>query len=173
MCGRITLQKEAPVTGEYDVVVCGGGPAGFAAAVSAARAGMKTAVIERGGCFGGTATGGFVMPVSGFFHQGKRVVGGIAWELMERLENMGAAQVEHPRGHVSVHVESCKLAMQRMVLESGAQPYMHALLSGCCSGDGRITHAIIESKNGTEAIGGRFFIDGHQKRLLRLFIKVV
>ena len=110
----ISLQKTAPVVGSYDVVVCGGGVAGVAAAVSAARAGMKTALIERQGCFGGTATLGYVNPISGFYHKGKRVVGGIAWEMVERLEARGAAQVELPKGHVSFHVESYKLLGERI-----------------------------------------------------------
>jgi len=48
--------------GRYDVVVCGGGVSGFAAAVSAAREGLKTAVVEQMSFFGGTATGGLVVP---------------------------------------------------------------------------------------------------------------
>ena len=35
--------------GNYDVVVCGGGPAGFIAAIAAARSGAKTAVVEQYG----------------------------------------------------------------------------------------------------------------------------
>ena len=48
--------KDLPVYGEYDVVVAGGGPAGFAAAVSAARAGAKTLLIEKFSSLGGTVT---------------------------------------------------------------------------------------------------------------------
>ena len=43
----LTLKKDVPVAGDYDVVVCGGGPAGLMAAISAARAGQRTALIER------------------------------------------------------------------------------------------------------------------------------
>lgn len=156
---KITVQKSVPIVGEYDVVVCGGGPAGFVAAVSAARAGMRTAIIERLSTFGGTATAGYVIPISGYFHKGKQVVGGIAWEVVKRLEEFGAAQVEYPKGHVSVNVEYYKLIAQRMVFESGADVYTNAYLSGCLVSDGRITHVMIESKNGTEAIAAKCFID--------------
>jgi NADPH-dependent 2,4-dienoyl-CoA reductase/sulfur reductase-like enzyme len=52
----LEITRRVPVVGEYDVVVAGGGVAGIAAAVSAARAGMRTALIERQGSLGGTAT---------------------------------------------------------------------------------------------------------------------
>ena len=56
----ITQTKEVPVVGSYDVVVCGGGPAGLIAAIAAARGGARTALVERYGFLGGmaTATGG-------------------------------------------------------------------------------------------------------------------
>lgn len=156
---NITVQRSIPVVGEYDVVVCGGGPAGFVAAISAARAGMHTAIIERLSTFGGTATAGYVIPISGYFHKGKQVVGGIAWEFVKRLEEVGAAQVEYPKGHVSANVEYYKLIAQRMVFESGIDVYTNAYLSDCQVYGGRITHVMIESKNGTEAIAAKCFID--------------
>lgn len=155
----VSVQKNISVVGEYDVVVCGGGPAGLVAAISAARCGKKTALIERYGFLGGTATGGYVVPISGFYFQGKRVVGGIAWELVQRLEKLGAAQVELPKGHVSVNLEYYKLVAQQMAMESGVSLYTNCYLSDCIVEKQRVTHAIIESKNGTEAIRGQCFID--------------
>ena len=60
------LVKKVPLVGDYDVVVVGGGPAGFIAAISAARMGCRTALVERFGFLGGTATAGLGMPISGF-----------------------------------------------------------------------------------------------------------
>ena len=48
----------APLAGKYDVVVAGGGPAGFIAAETEARQGARTALIERCGFLGGMATTG-------------------------------------------------------------------------------------------------------------------
>ena len=155
----ISIVKQVPVVGTYDVVVCGGGPAGFVAAISAARAGMRTALVERYGFFGGTATGGYVNPISGYFHNGRRVVGGIAWEVVERLEKLGAAQVELPKGHVSFHGETYKLVAEEMLREAGVTLYTNAFLSSAQTADGRITHIAFESKNGTEAVAARVFID--------------
>ena len=159
MSDMLTMQKQIPVVTEYDTVVCGGGPAGWVAAVSAARAGQKTALIERLGFVGGTATAGIVVPISGFFFKGTRVVGGIAWEFVQKLEQYGAARVELPKGHVSVNIEYYKVIAQHMLEECGVTLYTNAYLSDCMRDGNRVTHAIIESKNGTEAIGGKCFID--------------
>lgn len=159
----IRSEQQIPVVGEYDVVVCGGGPAGWVAAVSAARAGRKTALVERFGFLGGTATGGYVVPISGFHFKGTRVVGGIAWEFVERLIALGAAQPELSSGHISVNLEYYKRTAEEMALESGVTLYTNAYLSRCAveeTADGtRITHAIIESKNGTEALAAKVFLD--------------
>ena len=58
-------RRETPVLGEVDVLVVGGGPAGFAAATAAARLGTRTMLVERYGCLGGLATGGLVLYMDG------------------------------------------------------------------------------------------------------------
>ena len=156
---NITLSKTVPVVGEYDVVVCGGGPAGFIAAVSAARMGCRTALVERLGFLGGTATAGLVVPISGFYHNEKRVIGSIPWEFIQRMEELGGAIVELPKGHISVNIELYKLIAQRMVQEAGVTLYTNSCLSHCGQDGGTIRHILIENKNGTEAIAARCFID--------------
>ncbi len=155
----LNLTKEVPVVGEYDVVVCGGGPAGFIAAISAARMGCRTALVERLGFLGGTATGGLVMPISGFYHNGNRVIGSIPWEFIRRMKELGGATVELPKGHISANIELYKLVAQRMVLEAGVVLYTNCFLSHSLMDGNRITAILMESKNGTEALTGRYFID--------------
>lgn len=156
---KIRMEKSVPVVGTFDVAVCGGGPAGLMAAIAAARMGCRTALVERYGFLGGTATGGLVVPISGFFHNGSRVIGGLPWEFIQRLQEADAAIVEYPKGHISVNVEVYKLIAQRMALESGVALFTNAWLSHCSTEDSRIHHIVIESKNGTEAIAARCFID--------------
>ena len=155
----VNINKEVKVIASYDTVVCGGGPAGWVAAVSSARAGKKTALIERYGFMGGTATAGYVVPISGFFFNGKRVVGGIAWEFVERLEKLDAAFVEYPKGHVSVNPEYYKLVSREMLVEAGVDLYTNTYLADCIKDGNKVTHVIINSKNGYEAIEGKVFID--------------
>ena len=155
----VNLYREVKVVGSYDTVVCGGGPAGWVAAVSSARAGKKTALVERYGFIGGTATAGYVVPISGFFFNGKRVVGGIAWEFVERLEKLDAAFVEYPKGHVSVNPEYYKLIAREMLQEAGVDLYTNSYFADCIKEGNKVTHVIINSKNGFEAIEGKVFID--------------
>lgn len=157
---NITVSKSVPVVGVYDVVVCGAGPAGVIAAIAAAREGASVALVERFGFLGGMATAGLVMPLSVFTYQNKRVIGGIPWEFLERLEAMGGGYIEKPLGNVAFDPELYKLCMQRMVLEAGVTLYMNSYLTGTVVGkDGKVECVVIENKNGAEALEAKVFID--------------
>lgn len=153
------LNREIPVAGSFDVVVCGGGPAGFIAATAAARNGAKTALIEQYGFLGGMATAGLVAPLSVFTYNGEKVIGGIPWEFCERLQEMGGGLIEKPLGNVAFEPELYKLCCQRMVLEAGVTLFMHSCLCGCSCTDGHIDAVHIDNKNGTEALEAKVFID--------------
>lgn len=162
----LSFNVDAPIVGDFDVIVCGAGPAGWVAAAAASRKGAKTAIIDRYGFPGGTATAGLVMPISGFYSNGERVVGGIGWEFVKEMEKYGAALVELPKGHVSADTEYYKLISQRILLNSGVKPYFNSYISRVITGqkdndvNGAVVHAvIIEGKNGPEAITGKTFID--------------
>ncbi len=145
--------------GTYDVLVCGGGPAGFIAAVAAARQGGRVAIVERYGFLGGMATMGYVAPISEFAFNGERVIGGIPWEFVQRLESMGGAFVEWPKGNVDFDIELYKLCAQRMVLEAGVDMFMRSSLIGCEMEGKRIAGVIIENKNGLELLRAGRVID--------------
>ena len=153
------IRKLAPLAGKYDVVVAGGGPAGFIAAVTAARQGAKTALIERYGFLGGMATTGYVTPISVFAKDNNLVIGGIPWEFVQRLESMGGAFIEWPKANIDFDIELYKLCCQRMVLEAGVDLYMHSAMIGCEMDGKRITSVIIENKNGLETLEAERFID--------------
>lgn len=155
----IEITSSAQVVGNYDVVVCGGGPAGFIAAIAAAREGARTAIVEQYGFFGGMATAGFVNPISVFSYNGKQVTGGIPWEFVNKLKDFGGAEIETPLANVAFEPEHYKLIAQRMVLDAGVDIFMHSYLRGCVKDGNRVTHVIIDNKNGVEALGAKIFID--------------
>ncbi|TMA57783.1 MAG: FAD-dependent oxidoreductase, partial [Deltaproteobacteria bacterium] len=83
-------EEQVPVAAEVDLVVVGGGSAGTAAAVTAARAGLRAALVEEYPFLGGMSTGGCVGTFCGFYHREAngdlvRLVGGFAAEVMDRL----------------------------------------------------------------------------------------
>lgn len=156
---RTRFRRLAPEAGSYDVVVAGGGPAGFIAAIAAARKGAKVAIIEKYGFLGGMATMGYVAPLSVFAFKNDLVIGGIPWEFVKRLESMGGAFIEWPKANIDFDVELYKLCCQRMVLEAGVDLYMHSTLVGCETEGKKITKLVIDNKNGLETISGKTFID--------------
>ncbi|MBC5800329.1 MAG: FAD-dependent oxidoreductase [Candidatus Eremiobacteraeota bacterium] len=116
----------------YDVLVIGGGNAGCAAALAAARHGARTLLVERYGFLGGTATAAMVGPWMTFHSGTERIVGGIAQEIVERLVALGASP-----GHIAdasdyvatitpFDPEVHKALLFEMMRESGVHLLLHA-----------------------------------------------
>lgn len=157
-------EKHLPVIAHYDVVVCGGGPSGFIAAISAARNGAKTLLVEQYGFLGGMATAGLVGPISKFNIGGKRVVSGIPEEFIDLMHEMGGAITDLPSGNIPYDPEVYKLAAQRMVVESGVEMLLHTTVVSSVSrqvegGCTQLSHLVVENKSGRQAIEADFFID--------------
>ena len=144
----VRQRRDIPVVGEYDVVVCGGGPSGMIAAIAAARGGARTAIVERYGFFGGMATTALVAPISVFNYNGRRIIDGIPWEFISRLIEIGGARGEKPLGNIIFSPEKYKLMAQRMLTEAGVEIYLHSYLSACITEQGGI---IGEEKGGGRA----------------------
>ena len=86
------VQRETPVIRDVDVIVVGGGPGGTAAAVTAARNGAKTVLLERYGHLGGMATGGLVNIIPNLSDiYGRQWLGGFCQEFIDRMAERGAA----------------------------------------------------------------------------------
>lgn len=97
---------------DVDVLVCGGGPSGFAAGVAAARAGLRTLLIENMNSLGGLMTNGYVTGVAG-------MIEGICKELLGRLKKKGYL-VDTPHCP-AVDPEMCKYEMETMLLQAGCR----------------------------------------------------
>lgn len=118
---------------DYDVIVVGGGPAGICAAVQAARAGVRTLLVEKNGLLGGTLTAGGVN-FPGLFHAwGEQVIAGIGWDLVRRAvgeagdELPDFAAPEHPRRHVIVNKAIFAALADEAVVDAGCELLFHAL----------------------------------------------
>lgn len=138
----------------HDVVVCGGGPAGVAAAVAAARKGAKTLLIERGGCLGGFWTRGCLTWL--IDTEGKE---GLINEVMDRLEQTAdGKRVPSPK-RFTADTEKTKLLFETLCREAGVQVLYHTMVCDVKTECHRITHVLTESKNGPVAYGAKYFID--------------
>lgn len=143
--------RETPVVRQADVVVCGGGPAGIAAAISASRAGAKTLLIENHGCLGGIWTAGLLGWI--LDHENKR---GLMQEIMDALERHGG------RGPVrnAYDPEVMKIVLEELCAAAGVEIQLHSRVCAALLQKGkRLTHVVTESKSGREAVCGSVFID--------------
>lgn len=158
--------RPTPVATEVDVCVIGGSCTGVFAALRAAEAGMKVAVVENNGFFGGTATAGLV-PVWHLFlsTDGKReIIKGLSRQLLDHLVRHGQAVVHNAESPtVFAYLSSTGLITALDEAISGnplIRPFLHArFIAVVKDGDGRLTHAVIEDKTGRRAIAAKFFID--------------
>lgn len=156
-----TLKKNTVALNEdYDVIVCGGGPAGCTAAIAAAREGAKTLLLESSAMLGGMATLGMVNNW-GPIHDGIRnlhqgIAGSIIEELRAAMPNMPPTKWDR----LSIDPEKLKLIMDRRVTESGADVLFHSFVTGVEMKDDRnIDVILVANKAGLTAYRAKVFID--------------
>jgi hypothetical protein len=165
--------KKLPVR-RFDVVVAGGGTAGVFAALSAARQGARTILIESKGYCGGTATEGGTA-IHSFYNlytafpgvEKRKVVRGIPDEFIQRLTAMGGCsgypEMETGRDYdavcTAVDVELYKLLAFEMLAEAGVHVAVNTLLTDAIRKGSRLEGVITESHAGREAVMATSFID--------------
>jgi hypothetical protein len=171
--------REAIVAAATDILVVGGGFAGMAAAIAAAREGMSVILTERFSFLGGNPTASLVTILMSYYTQhpkkpkagectffpndhgdGKPAVGGIYLELIDRLVNAGGAVPPSARTGFTLTVdpEIFKFVAQDMVEEAGISLLLNASAS-CIIGDGRIEGVVFETKSGPLVINAKIVVD--------------
>jgi succinate dehydrogenase/fumarate reductase flavoprotein subunit len=147
--------RTIPITNNYDVLVCGGGPAGIAAALSAARAGAHTGLIELHGCLGGIWTTGLLSCI--LDHKDKT---GIMAEIWSRLEERNARAIDHSGQPTNTYdAEEMKLLLDQLCLEAGIDIHLHTRVVSAVKENDRLVAAITESASGRQAVAASTFID--------------
>ena len=105
---KYTYSREILVEDGYDVVVAGGGPAGCAAAICAARLGMRVLLVEAMGCLGGAGTSGLVATMGELGRRGTMLLGGFMRELADTLYERGYLTGNNPLDRKSISYFSWK-----------------------------------------------------------------
>lgn len=159
-----------PVYGDYEVVVVGGGPAGIAAALAAARAGRSTICIERYGFLGGAGTAAGLSTFCGLHAvvHGKheQVVHGLAADILARLRAMDGLNAPHLtiQNQITAQaydISAFKIAADELMAEAKVHVLFHAFATGVAMADDEHIEAVfVETKSGRYAIRGRIFVDG-------------
>lgn len=166
--------RHTEVLGEYDVLVAGGGIAGVAAALAAAREGARVLLVERECIVGGLATAGLIaiyLPLCD--GEGRQMSFGISEELL-RLSILHGADGDEPKAWLSGGTREEKRAkryqvqfnphffaldMERRLLEEGVSILYDTLICETVVAEDRITHVIVENKSGRTAYAVKSVVD--------------
>lgn len=158
MIMELTYQKQIPVTYDVDIMVAGGGPAGVAAAVAAARAGRSVFLAESSGSFGGAASQSLVPAFMQFTDGVHFVADGIGRQVRDYIREH-APESFRQYCPDSIPIEILKLCYDEMVVSSGARFQFFTNVTDVVRQGGSVSHAICCAKGQTFAVKAQVFID--------------
>ncbi len=163
---RLSFSREIPVRHEVDVFVAGGGPAGVAAAIAAARRGRSVYIAEGTGSFGGMGTAGMVPAFMQFGDGQQFVAGGIGREVYDRLWDYGGTGPRDKRDN-PLHACAIKAEVLKRVYDDliTAEPniaftFFTQVVGIEMKNPSHVSHAICQGKSGMFAVKACMFVDG-------------
>jgi len=168
--GVYQFTRKIPVGDTYDLVVAGGGPAGTAAAVCAARLGAKVLLVEATGCLGGTGTSGLVTAFDPMANGEQMMVGGLMREIVETLYQRNFLQpgIDPNSWRKKLHVwtpfqvEGYKLILDELAVSAGVHIHFFTKMIDVDADivRGTINGVILHNIEGYRYIKAKAFIDG-------------
>lgn len=168
MAFLLERERRTPITEEVDVLVVGGGTAGLAAAISAARAGASVSLVEQYGFFGGMGTAAWTGTLCGLYYLDPDrtptfVNGGFAQEFTEKLIASGGSLGPWP--HKDTALAPYIPVMFKLLCDELAQAepnitiHLHAQMTDVLVDGARIDGVIIQDKGGRHAVRAKMVVD--------------
>jgi flavin-dependent dehydrogenase len=153
----IMFQREIEVRHNVDVLVVGGGPAGIAAALTAARQGKKVFLAEAHSCLGGMGTAGMV-PAFMLFSDGVNfLAAGVGEEVLNKMHEYGG-KIEG--WNLSIKAEALKRVYDDLLLDAGVDFALHTQMVALDAADGKVNYVVFAAKSGMFAVKAKIYIDG-------------
>ncbi len=163
MSDAVAFARHVPVRADVDVCVAGGGPAGVAAAVAAARQGARVFLAERHTCLGGMGTAGLVPAFMEFGDGVNFLAAGVGGDVLDRLHAAGGAPRYDPAtgrgGCVNINAEILKRVYDALVTEAGVDLAFQTTLMAVEQDGPRVTSVVCAAKSGLFAVRARVYVD--------------
>ncbi len=152
----LSYQRDLKVRHEPDVLVAGGGPAGIAAALAAAKQGASVRLVEAHSCLGGMGTAGMVPAFMQFTDGVNFLASGIGQEILDALRE---ADGTVPPDGMGIRAEVLKRVYDKLLTDAGVPFTFHTQLVDVSADKGRVHEAICAGKSGLFAIRAKVFVD--------------
>jgi hypothetical protein len=161
------LKRAVPLESGYDLLVAGGGPAGCAAAICAARLGARVLLVEAEGCLGGMGTSGLVTAFDPMADGKRGLVGGLMREIVEALYERGelGPDVTPDNWRTRYHcwtpfrVEGLKLLLDELAADAGVEVRFFTTVVEADASASEVRGAVVHNIEGHKFIEAKAFID--------------
>ena len=164
------MRRDLSTTVKADVIVAGGGPTGIAAALSAARAGARVCLLERGGFLGGSATAAQVPAFCPFSDRQKAVVRGIGWEVLTEMQRRMGRPVPDPDRYeipqdkarmdwMPIDVEILKRLYDDLCEQAGVSVLFHTFVPDVVREGDQLDALVLANKDGLTLARAHVFLD--------------
>ncbi len=164
-----SLTRTIPVEKSYDLVIAGGGPAGTAAAICAARLGARVLLVEATGCLGGMGTSGLVSAFNHMADGEKLLARGIMEEIVETLYSRGFipdyispdSWRKNQHHWTPFNTEGLKLVLDELTVDAGVETrfFTRVIDADADPSTGVVKGVVIQNIEGYHFVPAKTFID--------------